>query len=200
MWRRCAVAGEGLMAAENLEKGRENNRLMRWSERKLAADADAGADAAAETAALPTEAGADAAEAPVVAPEDLPDIDSLDAESDFSVFMREGVPEELKNLALRKLWRSDPVYANLDGLNDYDPDHTSFLVQAAETAKEMLEKALKDDGRDDAAPKAEAEADSATASGDVAEASDAPERAVADGDAKEDAESVTDGDGREMPQ
>ncbi len=53
---------------------------------------------------------------------DLPDIETLDKDSDYSVFMREGVPEQLKKLALRKLWRSDPVLAVLDGLNDYDED------------------------------------------------------------------------------
>ena len=117
----------------------KSGRLARWSERKLGQDRE-------EAEAVP--AIPDAAEAPeeaaVVAPEDLdlPDIESLTADSDFSVFMSEGVPDELKNLALRKLWRSDPVYANLDGLNDYDPEHVSFLVQAAETAKEMLGKAL----------------------------------------------------------
>ncbi len=53
---------------------------------------------------------------------DLPDIETLDKDSDYSVFMKEGVPEALKKLALRKLWRSDPVFAVLDGLNDYDED------------------------------------------------------------------------------
>ena len=56
--------------------------------------------------------------------EDLPDIDSLDDSSDFSVFLREGVPDVLRRKALRKLWRVNPVLANLDGLNDYDEDFT----------------------------------------------------------------------------
>lgn len=53
---------------------------------------------------------------------DLPALDSLTRDSDFSPFMREGVPEELRNQALRKLWSSDPVYANLDGLLEYGED------------------------------------------------------------------------------
>ena len=117
----------------------KSGRLARWSERKLGQDRE-------EAEAAPSVPAATEApqEASVVPPEDLdlPDIDSLTADSDFSAFMAEGVPGELKNLALRKLWRSDPVYANLDGLNDYDPEHVSFLVQAAETAKDMLGKAL----------------------------------------------------------
>lgn len=57
-------------------------------------------------------------------PDALPDIDSLDKDSDFSAFLRQGVPEEIRRRALRVLWRSDPVLANLDGLNDYDEDFT----------------------------------------------------------------------------
>lgn len=48
------------------------------------------------------------------------DLDSLDACSDFSIFLRRGVPRALRTRALRKLWSTDPVLANLDGLNDYE--------------------------------------------------------------------------------
>jgi hypothetical protein len=51
------------------------------------------------------------------------DIDSLSYESDFSIFMKTGVPELLRRKAMRKLWSSNPVLANLDGLNDYDEDY-----------------------------------------------------------------------------
>ena len=44
---------------------------------------------------------------------------------DFSAFMQAGVPQFLQKRALRVLWRSNPVLANLDGLNDYDDDFTS---------------------------------------------------------------------------
>ncbi|WP_430437150.1 DUF3306 domain-containing protein [Oceanibaculum nanhaiense] len=57
-------------------------------------------------------------------PSELPDIDSLTAESDFTAFMRKGVPKTLQRKALRKLWASDPVLACLDGLNDYEEDFT----------------------------------------------------------------------------
>ena len=52
----------------------------------------------------------------------LPDIESLDESADFTVFLKKGVPEELRKRALRRLWRLNPVFANLDGLNDYDED------------------------------------------------------------------------------
>jgi hypothetical protein len=50
------------------------------------------------------------------------EIESLNYESDFSVFLKIGVPELLRKQAMRKLWSSSPVLANLDGLNDYDED------------------------------------------------------------------------------
>jgi len=50
----------------------------------------------------------------------LPSIESLTGGSDFTPFLKKGVPTLLKRAALRKLWSTDPVLANLDGLNDYD--------------------------------------------------------------------------------
>jgi hypothetical protein len=60
----------------------------------------------------------------------------LDATSDFTVFMRPGVPLELRNQALRKLWRSDPLLANLDGLLEYGEDYSlpSWPKDAIRTA------------------------------------------------------------------
>ncbi len=87
---------------------------------------------------------------------DLPDIETLDKDSDFTVFMKEGVPEVLKRQALRKLWQSDPVFAVIDGLDDYDEDlRTPFLV--AEKLAKRLEKSGK--GAADHGTETEAEGD-----------------------------------------
>ena len=53
---------------------------------------------------------------------ELPSIESLNEESDYSAFMKEGVPEDLRRLALRKLWHLIPEFP--DGLDDYDDDYT----------------------------------------------------------------------------
>jgi len=119
----------------------EGGFVRRWSRLKRAegqVTADATAAAEVELAALDeggevalseADAEADVAEAEVaeeeikeLSAEDLPDIDSLEADSDYTPFMQAGVPDKLKNLALRKLWKSDPILANVDGLNDYDED------------------------------------------------------------------------------
>ena len=66
---------------------------------------------------------------------DLPDPDTLDADADFTVFLKDNVPEALRRRALRRLWRLDPVLANLDGLNDYDDDFTdaAMVVEGLKT-------------------------------------------------------------------
>ncbi len=56
---------------------------------------------------------------------ELPSIDSLTADSDFSVFMRSGVPAGLRIQALRKLWASDPALNEGDDLSDYGDDYSS---------------------------------------------------------------------------
>lgn len=101
-------------------------------------------------------------------PDALPDIDSLDKNSDFSAFLRQGVPEEIRRRALRVLWRSDPVLANLDGLNDYDEDFTVVhtVADAVRTAYKVGKGYLDDED--------EAEAtDQAGAAEETAEPADA---------------------------
>lgn len=66
-------------------------------------------------------------DAELLAEHGLPDIDSLTEDSDFTGFMKADVPERLRNLALRKLWRSNPVFANLDGMNEYDEDYSQVV-------------------------------------------------------------------------
>ena len=48
------------------------------------------------------------------------DIDALDYDSDYSAFFKDGVPTLLRQKAMRLLWRSNPILANVDGLCDYD--------------------------------------------------------------------------------
>ncbi|PWC84486.1 hypothetical protein TSH100_18240 [Azospirillum sp. TSH100] len=59
---------------------------------------------------------------------DLPPVEELTGESDFTPFLRAEVPEDLHRQALRKLWTSDPIYANDDGLKDYADDYASLFT------------------------------------------------------------------------
>jgi len=69
-------------------------------------------------------------------PPPLPDIETLDAASDFTQFMRPDVPKAIRNAALRRLWGLDPVLANLDGLLEYGEDFTDSakVVEGLKTA------------------------------------------------------------------
>lgn len=128
--------------------------LKRWSKEKLTKtrDRDSGNDIpelVEEQAALPVvpEEIEDGAAAENDPPPDLPPIDSLDAESDYTPFLGENVPEELAQKALRKMWSSDPVFSELDGLNDYDGDYSKLGIvdMAIKTAYKVGKGFLQDE-------------------------------------------------------
>lgn len=101
--------------------------LHRWSRRKLAEKEEPGEaeGTARDEAAVPeppetseaAQAAAEDGERERHPAEDI-DIDSLTAESDFSIFMQKGVPSAVRQKALRKLWTANPVYAGKEPLND----------------------------------------------------------------------------------
>lgn len=149
---------------ENSEAG-VGGFLGRWSKRKAEAKTaeaktaeEAGTAAAVDVQDIEPASDlvaheADAAieqtdEPPAFDVASLPDIDTLGPGSDFTMFMQTGVPSELKNRALRKLWRVKPELANLDGLLDYGEDLTgSFkVVDHLKTAYEVGRGFLRDQG------------------------------------------------------
>lgn len=68
------------------------------------------------------------AEAPAVEPPpavELPDLELLDQDSDYSAFLTPGVDAALRKRALRKLF-SSPKFNVFDGLDTYREDFTSF--------------------------------------------------------------------------
>ena len=60
----------------------------------------------------------------------LPDPDPLALGDDFKQFLDKSVPQKIKRRAMRRLWTSNPVLANLDGLNDYEEDFTNAATDA----------------------------------------------------------------------
>jgi hypothetical protein len=69
----------------------------------------------------------------------LPDPDSLGQGDDFKVFLSEAVPERIRTRALRRLWGSNPVLANIDGLVDYGEDFTdaACVIENLQTAYQV---------------------------------------------------------------
>lgn len=63
------------------------------------------------------------------------DFDALDFNSDYRRFMAAGVPDDVRNEALRKLWASDPVLTMHDGLDDYCGDYTDAATVPAGIVK-----------------------------------------------------------------
>ncbi|WP_417768709.1 DUF3306 domain-containing protein [Stappia sp.] len=121
----------------------ETGFLSRWSRRKQAVrDGELSEDARDDAADIAdendgendqtAELQADAARVEQENREaaEAVDLETLSFDSDYSVFLKKGVSTELKNVALRKLWRSNPVLACVDGLNDYDEDFRNVRTLA----------------------------------------------------------------------
>ncbi len=100
---------------------RSEGFLSRWSRRKREI-------AAEESAAAPVPASESAEATPPAEPEEefdlslLPDIETLTAESDITLFLKKGVPETLKNAALRRMWSADTAIRDYIGPVDYQWD------------------------------------------------------------------------------
>ncbi len=95
-----------------------------WSRRKARVAEEAEAEEMAlEVSAVQAEQS-EKTDDQILADLGLPDPDGLDAGDDFSGFMARAVPDRIRSRALRKLWLTNPVLANVDGLVDYGEDFT----------------------------------------------------------------------------
>lgn len=112
---------------ESLQDTAEEGVLRRWSRLKSQAE---------RTAEVPIPQGADTDSTipnnfkePVPGEHktdaDMPPIETLDEHSDYSGFFSPEVSEELRRLALRKLFHT-AKFNITDGLDDYDDDYRSF--------------------------------------------------------------------------
>ena len=122
-----------------VREGEEGRFLQRWSRRKQ------------ETTPVEDLVPVDAMP-PAVPPltdADMPPIDDLDGRSDYGMFLSPAVSDQLRRLALRKLFHSSEFNVR-DGLDDYDGDFSQFTklgdVITAEL-KRRLERELKGRGK-----------------------------------------------------
>lgn len=85
----------------------DNRFLSRWSQRKR--------QAAEEARQVPQAAQDPASEAGEPTPDEpfdlslLPDLEALTPETDLRLFLQKGVPDHVRNAALRKMWALDPA-------------------------------------------------------------------------------------------
>lgn len=119
-----------------------------WSRRKAAVEAEVAqeqsdlerAENDAREAAL-----AERSDEELLRELDLPDPEHLDSPDQVRQFLTAAVPDRLRRRALRRLWRMNPVLANLDGLVDYGEDYTdaACVVENLQTAYQVGKGMLK---------------------------------------------------------
>jgi hypothetical protein len=94
--------------------------LARWSRRKQEARSGNPAPEPAEPMEAhdpaPPPGTADDVPNPDVDPSSLPPIESIDAATDITAFLRKGIPQELSRAALRRAWTADPAIRDFVGL------------------------------------------------------------------------------------
>ncbi|MQQ10230.1 DUF3306 domain-containing protein [Epibacterium sp. SM1979] len=113
-----------------------------WARRKAAVEAEAVAEvqAAAEAEVALREAEQDAlTDEELLEQLELPDPETLKEGDDFKVFLTDAVPARIRTRALRRLWRVNPVLANVDGLIDYGEDFTdaALVMENMQTAYQV---------------------------------------------------------------
>ena len=119
-----------------------------WARRKAKVEAETLAEQAAVEQIVLAEQHAvleEKTDAELLEELDLPDPSTLVMGDDFSVFMSKTVPDRIRRRALRILWRSNPVLANVDMLVDYGEDFTdaAMAVENIQTAYQVGKGMLK---------------------------------------------------------
>ena len=109
-------------------------RATAWSRRRAAVQAEAEADARAveqaKIAADQTELE-QKTDDEILSELNVQDPDTLQPGDNFAAFMKSAVPERIRRRALRKLWLSNPVLANVDNLVDYGEDFKANSMVSA---------------------------------------------------------------------
>ena len=113
--------------------------LSRWSRRKQAAREQRSEGDNPTTTAPPQhpeQVDSAAVAYRELTDEDMPPVESLNEQSDYSAFLSPKVSEELRQAALRKLFKL-PEFNVRDGLDDYDEDYTTFTELGAVVTHDM---------------------------------------------------------------
>jgi hypothetical protein len=95
------------------DQGDDKGFLARWSQRKQEArQPEPKPEAPAADARQPPEPVAEKDAAPEFDLSSLPKLEEMTGTTDITGFLRKGVPEHLRNAALRKSWALDPAVRN----------------------------------------------------------------------------------------
>ncbi len=100
--------------------------------------------------------------------EDMPDIETLNENSDFSGFMSTSVTEGLRKMALKKLFMG-ASYNIRDGLDEYDGDYTKFEKMPADMVTSDMKHMIGVEAKKQLAKEQEEERQRMIASGELDE-------------------------------
>jgi uncharacterized protein DUF3306 len=92
------------------KRDQEKGFLARWSQRKQ--EARRAVDAPVQENEAAAQPAAEVEAEPEFDLSSLPKLEEVTGTTDISVFLRKGVPEHLRNAALRKSWALDPAIRN----------------------------------------------------------------------------------------
>ena len=166
-------------AKEESKEG-EGGFLSRWSARKnqIAKGGDVPDDVPApeiaEDAVIEDEEDAALTDAELLKKYDLPDPESVTEESGLEQFLNgKGLPGRVRQMALRRLWRLNPLFGVVDDMVEYGEDYTdaATVVEGMKTAytvgkgyaKEVVEpeesEAMEDDAEAEAGDAEEGDAE-----------------------------------------
>ena len=119
----------------------EKGFLSRWSDRKLKGEGDN--PPAAEVDGPEEVPGEDKFEGKsddeILSILELPDPETLKLGDTVEKFMDGRVPERIRARALRAFWKTNPVLANIDGLDEYCDDYTdaAMVIENLQTIYEV---------------------------------------------------------------
>ena len=104
--------------------------LSRWSDRKLSPEQDEpeSSSAGVEQAEEPADEFEGKSDDEILSILELPDPETLTLGDTVEKFMDGRVPERIRARALRAFWKTNPVLANIDGLDEYCDDYTDAVM------------------------------------------------------------------------
>lgn len=113
-----------------------------WSRRRAGVQAEALAEEEARASAAQAREARRLEERPdeeILAELGLPEPEAMERPEQVQDLLRAAVPQRLRARALRRLWRLNPVLANVDGLVDYGQDFTdaAMVVENLQTAYQV---------------------------------------------------------------
>lgn len=108
----------------------EKGFLSRWSDRKLNVEPDGTESSSSES--LPEKKSEEEFEGKtdeeILSILELPEPETLKLGDTVEKFMDGRVPERIRLRALRAFWKTNPVLANIDGLDEYCEDYTDAAL------------------------------------------------------------------------